>query len=61
MSRLIRCRRSIVALVGILACLGMNLHTGADTSGAVAMIVAALAGANAAQASMEAKHAPTPD
>lgn len=56
MNKLIRCRRSIVALAGIGACLAINLNTGADTSGAIAMIVAALAGANAAQASMEAKH-----
>lgn len=47
MRRIISCRRSIVAVVGIAACLGINLNSGADTSGAIAMICAALAGANA--------------
>lgn len=61
MNKLVRCRRSIVGLVGILACLAMNLNSGLDTSSAVAMICAALAGANAAQSSMEAKaNAATP-
>ena len=47
MRKLIDCRRSVVAVVGILACLGINLNSAADTSGAIAMICAALAGANA--------------
>lgn len=47
MHKLLRCRRSLVCLVGIVSCLGINLSSGADTSGAIAMICGALAGANA--------------
>lgn len=57
MSKLIRCRRSIVCLVGIVACMVVGLHNHVDTSVSIAMICAALAGANATQGSMEAKHA----
>lgn len=49
MRKILTCRRSVIALVAISACVAISAMTGADTSGAIAMIAAALAGANAAQ------------
>lgn len=49
MRKLISCRRSIVCLVGILACMVVGLHNAVDTSVSISMICAALAGANAYQ------------
>ena len=56
--KLLTCRRSVIALTGILACLGISLHNGADTSASIAMIVAAVAGANAYQAKGNSNDAP---
>lgn len=56
MSKLIRCRRSIVCLVGIVACMVVGLHNHVDTSVAISMICAALAGANAAQSAVESRN-----
>lgn len=47
--RLFTCRRTLIAITGISACVLITYITKVDTSGAVAMIVTAIAGANAAQ------------
>ena len=53
--RLVTCRRTAIAISGIVACVGVTLITKVDTSGAIAMIVAAIAGANATQGVFESK------
>jgi hypothetical protein len=50
MKSLVKCRRSIIALTGIAACVIITYLTHSDTSLAIAGIVSAIAGANAAQA-----------
>jgi len=53
--RLFTCRRTLIAITGIGACVLITWITKVDTSGAVAMIVTAIAGANAAQGVFESK------
>lgn len=53
--KLYTCRRTLIAISGIVACVGVTLITKVDTSGAIAMIVAAIAGANATQGVFESK------
>ncbi len=53
--KIVTCRRSLIALTAMTACVIVSKMTGADTSGAIAMIAVGLAGANAAEASFTAK------
>ncbi len=54
-TKLITCRRSIISLTGIAACVTITKLTGADTSGSISIIVTAVAGANAAQGVFESR------
>jgi hypothetical protein len=54
-TKLITCRRSIIALTGIAACVIITKLTGTDTSGSISLIVTSVAGANAAQAVMASR------
>jgi hypothetical protein len=54
-TRLLLCRRSVIALVAIGACVVVGLVLKQDTSGAIAAIAIGIAGANAAQGAMESK------
>jgi hypothetical protein len=47
--KILNCRRSIVALIGIAALVAIALLNKADVSGSIAMIVLAVAGSNAYQ------------
>jgi len=47
---ILKCRRTTVAILGMLCCVAITNLTGADTSAAVAAIALGVAGANAAQA-----------
>lgn len=47
--KLLTCRRSVIAITGMIACVLITKMTGADTSGSIALIVTSVAGANAAQ------------
>ena len=47
MKKILNCRRSIVALVGIGCLLALGLHNGLDVSLAIAGCVASICGANA--------------
>lgn len=53
LAKLLTCRRSIISLTGISACVMITKLTGADTSGSIALIVTAVAGANAAQSVLQ--------
>jgi len=53
--RILLCRRSVVALVAIGACLAISLVLKQDTSDAIAMISVGIAGANAAQGAVSAR------
>ena len=53
--RILLCRRSVLALVAIGACLVIGLVLKQDTSDAIAMISVGIAGANAAQGAMSAR------
>ena len=55
MKKILNCRRSIVALVGIGCLLALGLHNGLDVSLAIAGCVASVCGANAFQASKKPK------
>lgn len=57
--KLYTCRRTLIAISGILACVAVTLITKVDTSGAIAMIVTAIAGANAAQGVFESRSGTT--
>ena len=50
-NRILLCRRSVIALVAIVACGALGAHLGEDTSGAIAAIAIGIAGANAYQGS----------
>lgn len=54
-ARLITCRRSILAIVGMGCCTAISIRLGVDTSGSIAAICMGVAGANAAQAAMSSK------
>ena len=50
MNKIMNCRRSIIALVGIIALTSLGIYTGLDIGGiaiAIAGIVASIAGSNA--------------
>lgn len=53
--KVITCRRSVIALVGMACCVAITAMTGVETAGSISLIVTAVAGANAAQAVMEKK------
>jgi hypothetical protein len=55
MKKILNCRRSIVALVGIGCLLALGLHNGLDVSLAIAGCVASICGANAFEASKKSK------
>lgn len=57
MRKLTTCRRTFISTLGIVALTLLGLVQGIDTSVAIAGCVAALCGANAAEASMKHKHA----
>jgi len=48
-AKLLMCRRSIMGLTGIVACVIISQITKQDTSGAISLLVASIAGANAWQ------------
>lgn len=50
-TKILLCRRSVIALVAIVACAALGAHLGEDTSGAIAAIAIGIAGANAYQGS----------
>lgn len=52
-----KCRRTIVGLYGLTLLFVLGLQTKAEVAGAMATIVLAIAGANAAQSSFESKNA----
>lgn len=45
MSKIWRCRRSIIALIGLIIC-GVGMFNGINTSTAIAVICGSIAGAN---------------
>ena len=49
-NRIVTCRRSVIALVGMACCVAITALTGVETAGAISLIVTSVAGANAAQA-----------
>jgi len=53
--KILTCRRSVLALTGMVCCLTITLATGVDTSGSIALIVTSVAGANATQAIFSTK------
>lgn len=55
MKNLLLCRRTFIALIAIGSLLAMNLVSSTDTSAWIASVAIALAGSNAAEASMKAK------
>ena len=57
-ARLINCRRSVLAIVGMGCCTALSIRLGVDTSGSIAAICIGVAGANAAQAAMSSKKEP---
>lgn len=56
MSRILKCRRTFVAVLGIVCLTLLGLVNGLDVGAAVAGCVTAVCGANAAEASMKHKH-----
>lgn len=56
--KLVGCRRSVVAIIGMACCTAIAVVVGVDTSGAVAMICVGVAGANAAQGAMSSRAVP---
>lgn len=55
MKYLFECRRTFLALIGILCITFLSYYLHIDMSGAIAMIVMGVAGANAAQGALETK------
>jgi hypothetical protein len=55
--KIVACRRSVVAIIGMVCCTAIAVVVGVDTSGAVAMICMGVAGANAAQAAISSRGA----
>ena len=55
MMRILKCRRSSLALLGMIALSGISLFKGIDTSSAIAAICMGIAGANAYEAKREPK------
>ena len=56
MRKILNCRRTTVALVAIICLTGLATVNNVDVSGAIAMIVGFLCGANAAQGVFEKKN-----
>lgn len=63
MRKLWSCRRSMLALIGMLLMAGIGLYLKVDTSGAIAMVVLSVSAANAGQAIGEkiTSKSPKPD
>ena len=55
MRYLFECRRTFLTLMGILCLMFLSFYLKMDMSGAIAMIVMGVAGANAAQGALETK------
>lgn len=55
MNKLLACRRTFIATLGMAACLALGLAHHFDTSNAIAAIAMGLAAANAGQAAMGKK------
>lgn len=53
--KVVTCRRSVIALVGMGCCVAISAMTGVETAGAISLIVTSVAGANAAQAVLSSK------
>ena len=50
MIKIFSCRRSSIALIGMLILLGLGMYLRVDTSGAISVICLSIAAANASQA-----------
>lgn len=61
MKHVFKCRRTFVAVLGIVCLTLLGLVNNLDVGVAVAGCVAAICGANAAEASMKHKHSPKVD
>ena len=55
MNKILKCRRSTIALIGLTYLLILGLYSNADVSAQIVAIVTAICGANAAQAIFEKK------
>jgi hypothetical protein len=55
MKRLLSCRRTFIAFISIGCLTYLGIH-GADVAGPIALIVAGVAGSNAAQGALEKKY-----
>lgn len=58
MRAILSCRRTFITVMGISCLTALGIVHGTDVSLAIAGCVAALAGSNAAEASMRHKHSP---
>lgn len=56
--KIVTCRRSVIALVGMGCCVAITAMTGVETAGAISLIVTSVAGANAAQAVLGIRNSP---
>lgn len=55
MRKVITCRRTVIAAMGMACCVAISYGVKVDTSGAIAMICLGVAGANAAQATLSVR------